>query len=54
MADETEKRPVITSQPLFAGLGVLKNIAKLTGKHMPKDCNFFKKETLAQVFSCKF
>ena len=35
MADEIEKRPVITSQPLFAGLGVvLKNFAKLTGKQL--------------------
>ena len=29
----------------------LKNSAKFTGKHL---CNFIKKETLAQVFSCEF
>ena len=31
--------------------GVPRNFAKFTGKHA---CNFIKKETLAQVFSCKF
>ena len=31
--------------------GVLRNFAKFTGKHL---CNFLKKETLAQVFSCEF
>ena len=47
--------------------GVIKTFAKFTGKHLcqslffnkvaglkPKACNFFKKETLAHVFSCKF
>ena len=45
---------------------VLKNFAKLTGKHLCHSlslikqtvvctfCNFIKKETLAQVFSCEF
>ena len=33
--------------------GVLKNFAKFTGKHLrPKACNFIKKESLAQMFSC--
>ena len=43
--------------------GVLKNFARFTGKHLCQslflnkifeDYNFVKKETLAQVFSCKF
>ena len=47
--------------------GVLRNLAKFTGRHLcqslffnkvaglrPQACNFIKKETLAQVFSCKF
>ena len=39
--------------------GVLKNFAKFTGKHQRQSLffnkvNFIKKETLAQVFSCKF
>ena len=43
--------------------GVLRNFAKFTGKHQgqslflikwPQACNFIKKETLAQVFSCEF
>ena len=44
---------------------VLRNFAKFTGKHLcqslffnkvgkPQACNFVKKETLAQVFSCEF
>ena len=46
---------------------VLRNFAKFTGKHLceslflnkvaglkPQPCNFIKKETLAQVFSCEF
>ena len=37
-------------QEVFCEKGVLRNFTKLTGKH----CNFIKKETLAQVFSCKF
>ena len=43
--------------------GVLRNFAKFTGKHLRQGlffdkvagsqaCNFIKKETLAQVFSC--
>ena len=41
--------------------GVLKNVAKFRGKRLcqslrpgPQACNFIKKETLAQVFSCEF
>ena len=44
--------------------GVLRNFTKFTGKHPCQSlffnkvagqaCNFIKKETLAQVFSCKF
>ena len=36
---------------------VLRNFAKFTGKHLCQSllaCNFIKKETLAQVFSCEF
>ena len=44
---------------LFFQKGGLKNFAKLTGKHLsqrcsPEACKFFKKETLALVFSCEF
>ena len=41
--------------------GVLRNFIKFTGKDLcqslfcvPHTCNFIKKETLVQVFSCKF
>ena len=44
--------------------GVLRNFTKFTGKHLCQSllfnkvagaaCNFIKKETLAQVFSCEF
>ena len=34
--------------------GVVSNFAKLTGKQLCQACNFIKKETLAQVFSCEF
>ena len=43
--------------------GILRNFAKFTGKHLCQSlffnkvagtCNFIKKETLAQVFSCEF
>ena len=41
--------------------GVLRNFTKFTGKHLcrtlffkPKACNFIKKETPAQMFSCEF
>ena len=33
--------------------GVLRNFVKFTGKHLCQS-PFFKKETLAQVFSCEF
>ena len=33
--------------------GALRNFAKITGKHLCQSL-FFKKETLAQVFSCEF
>ena len=39
----------------FCKKGVLKNFAKFTGKHLCQEaCNFIKKETLAQLFSCEF
>ena len=41
--------------------GVLENFAKFTGKYVCQSlffklqaCNFIKKETLTQVFSCEF
>ena len=37
--------------------GILRNSTKFTGKHLVsclKACNFIKKETLAEVFSCEF
>ena len=58
-------RIIIQKQPpkLFSK-GVLRNFAKFTGKHLchslflinfqAEVCNFFKKETLAQVFSSEF
>ena len=52
---------------MFCKRGVLGNFIKFTGKHLcqslvfnnvaglrPQACNFIKKETLAQVFSCEF
>ena len=49
---------------MFYKKGVLKNFAKLTGKHLCQSLFFnkvavlglqlYQKETLAQVFSCKF
>ena len=44
---------------MFCKKGVLKNFARLTGKHpcqnlFCRPCNFIKKETLAQVFSREF
>ena len=49
---------------VFYKKGVLRNFAKFTGKHLCQSlffnkvagtaCNFIKKETLAQVFSCQF
>ena len=47
---------------VFYKKGVLRNFAKFTGKHLcqslcfnrPQACNFIKKETLAEVFSCEF
>ena len=45
----------------FYKKGVLRNFPKFTGKHPCQSlffnkvaCNFIKKETLAQVFSCEF
>ena len=55
-----------SSRPeVFCKNGVLRNFAKLTGKHLRqslffnkiagiKASNFIEKETLAQVFSCEF
>ena len=43
-----------SSRPeVFSIKGVLRNFAKFTGKHLCQSL-FFKKETLAQVFSCEF
>ena len=43
---------------VFCKKGVFKNFAKFIGKHLPQSllmtCNFIKKATLAQVFSCEF
>ena len=42
---------------MFCKKGVLRKFAKFTRKHLcqkPEACNFIKKETLAQVFSCEF
>ena len=50
-------------QRYFVRKGALRNFAKFTGKHFCQSlffnkvavfCNFIKKETLAQVFSCEF
>ena len=46
---QTEKQP----PELFIIKGVLRNVAKLTGKHLCQSL-FFNKETLAQVFSREF
>ena len=47
-----------TSHPeVFCKEGALKNFAKFTGKHLSQSlffCNFIKKETLVQLFSCEF
>ena len=55
------------SPGVFCEKGVLRNFSKFTGKQVcqslffnkvadlrPQACNFIKKETLAQVFSCEF
>ena len=49
---------------VFYKKGVLRNFAKFSGKHLCQSlflikvaglsCNFIKKETVAQVFSCEF
>ena len=42
---------------VFYKKGFLKNFTKFTGKHLCQSlraCNFIKKETLAQLFSCEF
>ena len=48
---------------MFFKIGVLKNFGNFTGKHLccslskegcrPQTCNFIKKETPTQVFSCE-
>ena len=61
------KKLVLSNKELFSKKGVLKNFAKFTGKYLRQilffnkvaglrlqACNFIKKETLAQVFSCEF
>ena len=56
---------VRSSHPeVFCKKGVLRNFLKFTGKHLCQSlfsnkvaglvCNFIKRETLAQVFSCEF
>ena len=40
-------------QELFCKKGILRNFAKFTGKRLCQSL-FFKKETLAQMFSCEF
>ena len=58
MGNHRSSRPKV-----FCKKGVLKNFTKFTGKHLCQSlffnkvagpCNFIKKETLAQVFSCEF
>ena len=60
LSDFHQKQP----QEVFCKKGILRNLATFTGKHLCqslllnkvagfKACNFIKKETLAQVFSCK-
>ena len=46
----------INRPEVFCKKGVLRNLTKFTGKHLCQSqaCNFIKKETLAQVFSCEF
>ena len=44
---------------MFCKKGALRNFEKFTGKHLRQslyrsDCNFIKKETLAQVFSSEY
>ena len=42
---------------VFCKIGVLRSFAKFIGKHLCQSlwaCNFIKKETAAQVFSCEF
>ena len=49
-----QHRKYRSSRPeVFCKKGVLQNFAKFTGKHLHQSL-FFKKETLAQVFSCEF
>ena len=52
------KQPVYKkgSRPdVFCEKGVLRNFAKFKGNHLAGGaCNFIKKETLAQVFSCEY
>ena len=62
---ETFSMELFQKQPpeVFCKKGVLRNFAKFTGKHLCQSlffnkvagaCNFIKKETPAQVFSCAF
>ena len=51
-----------TRPEVFCKKGALRNFAKFTGKHLCQShfliklqaCNFIKKETLPQVFSCEY
>ena len=51
---------ILVHNLMFYKIGVLKNFAKFTGKHLhrslvfSKVANFIKNETSVQVFSCKF
>ena len=58
MCNEQKQPPEV-----FCKKGILRNFAKLTGKHLGQSlsfnnvagepCNFIKKETLVQLFSCE-
>ena len=59
MCNEQKQPPEV-----FCKKGILRNFAKLTGKNLCQSlsfnnvageaCNFIKKETLVQLFSCEF
>ena len=56
--DTKEPRPIFSSftssrPDVFCRKGVLRNFANFTGKHLCQSI-FSNKETLVQVFSCKF
>ena len=58
-----QKQSTSSRPEVFCKKGVLRNFAKFTGRHLCQGlffnkvagpCNFFRKETLAQVFFCEF